>query len=110
MSKPINVKDLIKKTKLIHSEATHFFDAERDWREFIGGRLEPKLLARITAIAAQPPRLTFYADSPPWSVRLRYALAELEPAIRARDPSIASVVVRVRPSRPGRAGSSARRR
>lgn len=110
MSRPINVKELIKKTKLIRSDATHFSDAERNWREFIGGRLEPELLARIAAIAAQPPRLSFYTDSPAWSVRLRYALAELEPAIRARDPSIARVVVRVRPSRPVRAGGSARRR
>jgi hypothetical protein len=109
MHKVINVKDLIKKTKLIRSDAAQFFDAERNWREFVAARLEPELLGRISAIAAQPPRLTFYADSPAWSARLRYALAELEPAIRARDPSIASVVVRVRPGRPGRAGGSARR-
>jgi hypothetical protein len=110
MPKPINVKDLIKKAKLVRSDAAQFSDAERDWREFIATRLDPELLGRISAIAAQPPRLTIYAESSVWSARLRYVLAELEPLIRARDPSIASVVVRVRPTGgTERAGRSARR-
>jgi hypothetical protein len=109
MRKPINVKDLIKKAKLLRSDAAQFFDAEQDWRDFLASQLDPELLGRISAIAAQPPRLTIYAESSAWSARLRYALADLEPRILARDPSIKAVAVRVRPAGKERPGRSARR-
>lgn len=97
MPKPINVKDLIKKTKLLGSDVTQFFDAEQDWRDFLATRLDPALLGHVTAIAVKPPRLTIYVESPAWSVRLKYALAEIDPQIRQRDAAITAVQVRVRP-------------
>lgn len=108
MRKPINVKELFNKTKLLGSDAAQFFDAERDWRDLLSAWLDPALLARIAGIAARPPRLTIYAESAAWSARLRYALAEIEPVLRARDPAITRVEVRVRPKAAGRGSRSAR--
>jgi hypothetical protein len=42
-------------------------------------------------------QLVIYAQSAPWSARLRYALLELEPAIRAADPELTDIAVRVLP-------------
>ena len=38
-----------------------------------------------------------FADSPAWSARLRYALQELDREIRATQPDIKEVTVRVMP-------------
>jgi hypothetical protein len=105
MRKPINVKDLIQKAPLLKKEAAQFFDAERQWRDFLGARLPDDLAARIAAVGSHPPQLTIYAESAAWSARLKYALAELEAAIRIQDPAIQSVVVKVKPA----AGAAARK-
>ncbi len=96
--KPTNVKDLIQSTTLLRNAAAQFYDAQRQWQDFLASRLDAALFARIAGIGAAPRRLTIYAESSAWSARLRYALADLEPAIRARDPSITCVEVRVRPA------------
>jgi hypothetical protein len=105
MRKPINVKDLIQKAPLLKKEAAQFFDVERQWRDFLGARLPDDLAARIAAVGSHPPQLTIYAESAAWSARLKYALAELEAAIRIQDPAIHSVVVKVKPA----AGAAARK-
>jgi hypothetical protein len=38
-----------------------------------------------------------FAESAPWSARLRYAVLELEAAIRAADPELTDIAVRVLP-------------
>ena len=113
MAKPINVKDLIQKAKLLRSDAAQFFDISRDWRDFLRGQLPAGLVDRVAEVARDPPDLTVYVESSAWSARLRYALAELEPAIRERDPAITRIVVRVRPAARSAAApkpASARRR
>jgi hypothetical protein len=41
--------------------------------------------------------LVIFAESAAWSARLKYALHELEPVIRASQPDIQQVSVRVMP-------------
>jgi hypothetical protein len=111
MRKPINVKELIKKAPLLEKEAAQFFDTERQWLDFLATQLPGALSARIVGIGCRPPELTIYAASAAWSARLRYALAELEAAIRARHPAIETIVVRVKPATSTAArGASARSR
>lgn len=98
MRKPINVKDLIQKTPLLKKEAAQFFDTERQWRDFLDARLPEGLSVRIAGVGSRPPELTIYAESAAWSARLRYALAELDAAIREHDPAIQTVVVKVKPA------------
>jgi hypothetical protein len=97
MRKPINVKDLIQKAPLLKKEAAQFFDIEREWRAFLAERLPEGLAEHVSAVACHPPELVVYAESSAWSARLRYALSELETAIRERDPALQKAVVRVRP-------------
>ncbi|MEZ5458724.1 MAG: hypothetical protein R3E65_05210 [Steroidobacteraceae bacterium] len=93
MRKPIIVKDLIQKASLLGKESAQHFDTERQWKEFLGGHLPADLAARVTGIGHHPPELVVYADTAAWSARLRYG-AEIDEAIRQRDPAIAAVVVR----------------
>jgi hypothetical protein len=41
--------------------------------------------------------LVIFSASAAWSARLRYALMELEPQIRAEFPALTAISVRVRP-------------
>jgi hypothetical protein len=112
MRKPINVKELIQKAPLLKKEAAQFFDTERQWLDFLATQLPGALSARIAGIGCRPPELTIYAESAAWSARLRYALAEFEAEIRARNPTIETIVVRVKlaPSTTARAASARSRR
>jgi hypothetical protein len=110
MRKPINVKDLIQKTPLLKKEAAHFFDIEQEWRTFLGAHLPAGLAEHIAGIGCHPPELVVYAGSSAWSARLRYALTELEDAIRQRNPALQKVVVRVRPATRATKGSARSRR
>ena len=113
MRKPIIVKDLIQKAQLLGKETAQHFDTERQWKDFLGGQLPADLAARVTGIGHHPPELVVYADTAAWSARLRYALVEIDAAIRQRDPAISTVVVRVRRSAApatARSGSNRSRR
>jgi hypothetical protein len=110
MRKPINVKDLIQKAPLLKKEAAQFFDIEQEWRAFLDSRLPEGLAEHIAGVGCHPPELVVYAGSSAWSARLRYALAELEGAIRERNPALQKIVVRVRPAARAAKGSARSRR
>jgi hypothetical protein len=110
MRKPINVKDLIQKAPLLKKQAAQFFDIEQEWRVFLDSRLPDGLAEQIAGIGCHPPELVVYAGSSAWSARLRYALVELEGAIRERDPALHKVIVRVQPAtRAAKASARSRR-
>jgi hypothetical protein len=54
-------------------------------------------LARISGIAEREGRLVIFAETAAWSARLRYAILELEREIRAADPALIDIEVRVLP-------------
>ena len=68
---------------------------------WLAAQLGP-LSQRIAALSEREGTLTLFAESSAWCARLRYALAELEGALRRAHPAIAAVSVRVRPR--GRSG------
>ena len=73
--------------------------ARRDvWREWIAGRIAEQLRARITGIVERDGALVIFTESAGWGVRLRYAIAELEPELRREHPQISRVMVRVLPA------------
>ena len=76
---------------------------ERFWQEWLCGHISESLRARICSIVEREGTLTIFAESAAWSARLRYAILELEREMRAVDPALSEVRVRVRPP-----GSAAR--
>ncbi len=67
------------------------------WRGWLQARLPAALAARITGVVARDGALTVFAESAAWSARLRYALEELDAAVREADPDIRRLVVKVMP-------------
>jgi hypothetical protein len=67
------------------------------WEKWLSERLPPEIRSRVTGVTEQQGRLTVFAVSAVWSARLRYAVAELEPAIRSARPGVTDVAVRVLP-------------
>jgi hypothetical protein len=78
---------------------------QQDWVEWLAAALPEELRGAIVNAVQKGNELTVLAVSAGWSTRVRYALAALEPEIKARTPVIAKVTVRVSPT----GQSSARR-
>jgi Dna[CI] antecedent, DciA len=92
-----SVKDLLGRAVPVLSQAADQRARQAFWRPWLEARLPPELPPKITGITERDGSLTVFADSPAWSVRLRYALQELIPRIREAQPDINEVSVRVLP-------------
>ncbi len=60
-------------------------------------RLAPEIGPRISGIHERDGVLVVFAESAAWSARLRFALQELESALRHEHPRITGTEVRVLP-------------
>lgn len=89
-----SVKDLLARAV---PNLSQIADRQAFWRPWLQARLPPGLPAKVTAITERDGTLVVFADSPAWSARLRYALLELSAQIRAAQPGIKEVAVRVMP-------------
>ncbi len=67
------------------------------WLSWLEARLPAELAGRVTGAVPRAGLLTVFAESAAWSARLRYALQELEGALREADPNIKRVAVKVLP-------------
>ncbi|MBS0380171.1 MAG: DUF721 domain-containing protein [Proteobacteria bacterium] len=67
------------------------------WGEWLGGHLDPELRAKVRSVTERSGTLTVFAESAAWSARLKFALAELVPRLRAERPSVKDIEVRVMP-------------
>jgi hypothetical protein len=94
-----SVKDLLSRRI---GNLTHITDRparQSFWNEWLSLRLAAGLPARISGVTERAGTLVIYSDTAAWSARLRYAILELETDIRAQDPAITQIVVRVKPRR-----------
>lgn len=94
---PFIVKDLLAKAGITSKGIAQFADAQDKWLSRLRETLDPALLERVTGTGFDAGILTVYVESAAWSARLRYALAEALPALRAKDETLKSVGVRLRP-------------
>jgi len=69
----------------------HFYSA------WIASRLPAELASHVCAVHEREGTLVVFAKSAAWSARLRYALAELEPALLAEDRRLTGIELRVLP-------------
>jgi len=92
-----SAKELLRRTTpaltLLAEQATR----QTYWRNWLKEHLPAELECRIASVVEREGALTILAASAAWSARLRYAVAELEPRIRAAAPAISTVKVRVLP-------------
>jgi hypothetical protein len=67
------------------------------WSEWLSAHLPAQVRAQVAAVVEREGELVIFAPSAAWSARLRYAVLELEAAIRGADPGITGIAVRVLP-------------
>lgn len=72
--------------------------ARRQWLDWLAEALPAELRGQVIHAVQQGPELTVLTRSAAWSARVRFALAELEESIRARQPDIVKITVRVAPA------------
>jgi hypothetical protein len=72
--------------------------AQRQWLDWLTETLPAELGGQLVYAVQKGPELTVLTTSAAWSARVRFALAELEPQIHARQPDIVKITVRVAPA------------
>ena len=92
-----SVKELLARRTPVLMHVTAQSARQDFWRCWLSERLPPPLRARLSGISEQAGKLVVFAETAAWSARLRYAVLELEEEMRAADPALLEVKVRVLP-------------
>jgi hypothetical protein len=61
--------------------------------------LGAELANKVNGVTLNMGRITVIAESSAWASRMRFVLADIEPALREVTPDFRELVVRVRPKR-----------
>ena len=70
-----------------------------EWHVAVMQGLGPALANKVNRCSLENGRITVVAESSAWAARIRFALAEIEPALRELVPDFRELSVRVRPTR-----------
>jgi hypothetical protein len=92
-----SVKDLLAHGLPSLKRVTHQAARQKFWNGWLDGHIPAEIRTRISGVAERDSTLVIFAESAAWSARLRYAVLELEREIRAADPGLSAIKVRVRP-------------
>ena len=92
-----SVKDLLARTAAVLTRLTDQAARQAFWRSWLEAHLPGEIVQRLSGVVQRQGTLVIFAESSAWSARLRYAIQEIEPQIRACVPEIAQITVRVLP-------------
>jgi hypothetical protein len=97
-SPPVHsVKELLARRMPALTRVTAQASRQNFWNCWLSTHLAPELRPRISGVTERDGTLVIFAETAAWSARLRFALLELEHAIRAADPALTDIEVRVLP-------------
>jgi hypothetical protein len=69
--------------------------AQQSWVEWLRAALAADLAGHVVGAVPKNGELVVFADTAPWSARLRYALAAMQGDITGRDAALTRITVRV---------------
>jgi hypothetical protein len=92
-----SVKELLGRAAPALTRVTDQAARANFWQRWLSTRLPAEIRARLSGVIERDGTLVVFAESAGWCARLRFALLDLEPQIRACCPAINAVTVRVRP-------------
>ena len=92
-----SVKDLLARRLPGLSRVTDQAARQNLWNDWLAEHLPAELRVRVSGVSRRDRTLVVFAETAAWSARLRFAVSELEPAMRAADPQLANIEVRVLP-------------
>jgi len=92
-----SVKDLLARRMPALTRVTAQAARQNFWNCWLSARLPAELRPKVSGVAERAGTLVIFAETAAWSARLRYAVLELECEIRAADPGLTDIAVRVMP-------------
>jgi hypothetical protein len=101
---PKSVGDLISARLPTLVEGAPSTSKSSEWHVAVMAALGPALAVKVNRCSLDGGRITVVAESSAWAARMRFALADIDPTLRALLPGYRDLTVRVRP------GSSPRTR
>jgi hypothetical protein len=67
------------------------------WRAWLDTHLPAEARAQVSGVVERDDRLVIFTRSAAWSARVRFAVGEIEAALKSAHPSIVAIEVRVLP-------------
>jgi hypothetical protein len=98
-SKPATAGDLISARLPALMQRALLASKESVWQVAVMKALGPDLSNKVNGCTLESGRITVTAESSAWAARMRFVLAEAEPALAAATPGFRELLVRVRPRR-----------
>jgi len=92
-----SVKELLARRIPVLTRVTAQASRQNFWNCWFSTHLPPEIRPRISGVTERDRTLVIFAETAAWSARLRYAIFELEDEIRAADPALTDIEVRVLP-------------
>ena len=92
-----SVKELLARRGPALTRVTAQASRQNFWKCWLSTHLAPDICPRISGVTERDGTLVIFAETAAWSARLRYAILELEREIRAADPALTDIEVRVLP-------------
>jgi hypothetical protein len=94
---PDSVKDVLARLTPTLTRVSDQAGRQSFWRKWLAERLPAELLPRLSGVVEREGALVIFAESAAWCARLRFAVQEIEAQIRASQPDIQQISVRVLP-------------
>jgi hypothetical protein len=92
-----SVKDLLTKKSALLTQVSQHAIRQNHWEKWLSSHLSAQLAARVSSVSESSHTLVVFAESAAWAARLRYAIADIEPQMRAHDAALTAIEVRVLP-------------
>ena len=92
-----SVKSLLSKLTPTLKRVSDQASRQRFWRDWLDTHLPEEIRQKVTGVVEREGALVIFTESAAWSARLRYLVLEMEPAIRAAEPRLTEIAVRVLP-------------
>ncbi len=96
---PRSVGDLISARLPTLTEGAPATAGTSEWHVAVLNALGPELANKVNRCSLENGRITVVAESSAWAARMRFALADLEPQLRALVPGFRDLTLRIRPPR-----------
>ena len=98
-AKPRTVRDLISARLPALAQRAGSTPEASEWHVAVMNALGPALANKVNRCSLDGGTITVVAESSAWAARMRFVLAEAEPALAAVTPGFRELLVRVRPRR-----------
>jgi hypothetical protein len=96
---PTSARDLISARLPALAQRALSAPNESEWQVAVMKALGPELANKVNRCSLDRGTITVVAEASAWAARMRFALAEIGPALTAVLPEFKALVVRVRPRR-----------